>query len=211
MKKFLMIFCGLIMTFIIYFYVQHYEAKIDNIHSIHQKKDGRHSHGPLYEIDHQLTDDIFHDDSHDEYEPIEKDIVQKQSIPFTLNMLDGKRLTLAHLKGKKVLLNFWTTWCPPCQEEMPQIQSYYETYSKKHNMEVVAINITDQDSGVDVIKQFADYYHLTFPIVLDEKGEVSKKYEVLTIPTSFLLDEEGKMIKKIVGPVTEEMLVHYFQ
>lgn len=162
---------------------------------------------------HEDEEHLGHEYSHDHTlnESTVKDYTNKQASNFKLKTLKGYEFTLSQLRGKKVLLNFWTTWCPPCQEEMPQIEEYYKEYGKQHNMEVVAINITDQDSGIDVIKEFAEYYHLTFPIALDEKGEVSKKYGIVTIPTSFVIDEKGNITKEIIGPVTKEKLIEYFK
>lgn len=133
--------------------------------------------------------------------------VNRLAPDFTLKGLDGKSHSLKDFRGKKVLVNFWTTWCPPCQREMPILEKYYET----HDVVVVGVNITDQEFGADVIQEFKDYYQLSFPILLDEKGEVSKAYEVLTIPTSFVVDEEGRIVKEIVGPVTEEILEDNFE
>lgn len=198
---------GFVILFYIFEYTKQNQKEITEIQNILYQPEESH-----FSEDASIHDDHVHDHhEHVENETIEKNYENKKSINFTLKTLKGEEFTLNKLKGKKVFLNFWTTWCPPCQEEMPQIERFYQTYGKTKNVEVVAINITDQDSGEDVIKEFADYYQLTFPIVLDEKGDVSKKYEVLTIPTSFILDEKGNIVKEITGPVTEQFLLDYFK
>lgn len=206
MKKTIIILIGFVILFYIHEYKKQNQKEITEIQNT-----SYHPEESNFREDTHIHDDHVHDDEHLENETIEKNYENKKIINFTLKTIKGEKFTLKDLKGKKVFLNFWTTWCPPCQEEMPQIERFYQTYGKTFNVEVVAVNITDQDSGVDVIKEFVDYYQLTFPIVLDEKGDVSKKYKVLTIPTSFIIDEKGNIIKEIIGPVTEQFLLDYFK
>lgn len=125
---------------------------------------------------------------------------------FELTTLTGDTVRLSHFKGRKVFLNFWTTWCPPCIEEMPVIQHYYEGEAKADDVVVLSINATDLEFSRKDVEEFAGEHGITFPIMLDEKGEVSISYEVLTIPTSYIINEEGVITDQIIGPVTEEML-----
>jgi len=125
---------------------------------------------------------------------------------FNLKTLTGDTVKLADLKGKKVFINFWATWCPPCVEEMPAIQQFYEQHGNDENLVILAVNATDLESDIESVQQFVDKNGIGFPILLDEKGDVSINYEVLTIPTSVILNEEGKVIEQIIGPVSEEML-----
>ncbi|MGE7665920.1 peroxiredoxin family protein [Ureibacillus composti] len=125
---------------------------------------------------------------------------------FQLKTLDGKTVRLSDLKGKKVLLNFWATWCPPCREEMPELQKYYEELAEKNNVVFLGVNITDQEFGIKTVREFVDYYGLTFPIILDETGDVSMDYEILSIPTTFIINEQGMIVQEINGPVNMEML-----
>ena len=123
---------------------------------------------------------------------------------FELNTVDGKSLSLSDLRGKKVILNFWATWCPPCRDEMPEMQKFYEEHHK--NVEIVAVNLTSQDS-INKIKPFIQEYGLTFPIVLDENGEVLKLYEIEPIPTSYIIDSKGIIRHKFIGPMTFNQMV----
>ncbi|BDH61359.1 hypothetical protein MTP04_14890 [Lysinibacillus sp. PLM2] len=132
--------------------------------------------------------------------------VEEKAPEFVTKTLDGETVRLSDFLGKKVIINFWTTWCPPCQEEIPELQKFYENSASSHNVVLVGLNITDQDYGIDVIQQFRDYYSITYPILLDETGDISLSYDILTIPTTYIIDEKGNLEKQILGPLTEEML-----
>lgn len=149
-----------------------------------------------------------HNDTHEE-ESIQPEVrtMNMKAPDFELKTLSGETVKLSNLKGKKVFINFWATWCPPCVEEMPTIQQFYENYAKEHNVEILSVNATDLETNKEKVKQFADKHGITFPILLDEDGNASIAYEVLTIPTSIIVNEEGVVVEQIIGPVTEELLL----
>lgn len=125
---------------------------------------------------------------------------------FELETVDGGSVRLKDLRGKKVLVNFWATWCPPCKAEMPQIQEAYEEH--KHgddDFEVIAINATvsDDDAGVPA---FVELMGLTFHVAYDRDGAVMKKYNVPGLPTSFFIDEKGIIRKVHSGVVDREFI-----
>lgn len=120
---------------------------------------------------------------------------------FELTTLDGERVKLSDYKGKKVILNFWATWCPPCRAEMPHMQTYYEDQAAADNVEILAVNLTKEDHGLEKIKTFKKEYGLSFPIPMDEKGEIGALYQAVTIPTSYILDAQGRVQTKFVGPM----------
>lgn len=124
---------------------------------------------------------------------------------FELTTLDGNSAKLSDYKGKIVILNFWATWCPPCQAEMPHMQNFYEENHHK-GIEIVAINLTSSDRGLDKVKEFVNKHHITFPILLDEEGTVENIYDTIAIPTTYIIDQEGFITEKITGPVDEERL-----
>ncbi|GAB0168840.1 redoxin domain-containing protein [Lysinibacillus sp. CTST325] len=136
---------------------------------------------------------------------------------FTLTSLDGKNVTLSDLRGKKVVLNFWATWCPPCKAEMPHMQNYYEQYAKKDNVEIIAVNLTSEerdvtaDAKVDSVMTFRDSFDLTFPILLDQdpKNSIGISYQIITIPTTYFIDSNGYIQRAIKGPMNAEMLKKY--
>ena len=128
---------------------------------------------------------------------------------FELKTLDGKTIRLSEYKGEKVILNFWASWCPPCKAEMPHMENYYKTKAKEKNVEILAVNLTNVERGgnkLEIVKNFVNEYGLTFPILLDENGEVGNTYQTITIPTSYLIDTKGLIYKKVVGPMDEEMI-----
>ncbi|MEW4327196.1 redoxin domain-containing protein [Rossellomorea marisflavi] len=124
---------------------------------------------------------------------------------FTLTTLEGEKVNLSDYRGKKVLLNFWATWCPPCKAEMPHMQEFYEL-NEDGAIEILAVNLTSVDKGDKKIQEFVDDYGLTFPIPLDEGGDISELYQAYSIPTSYIIDSKGIISKKIIGPMDGEMM-----
>ena len=124
---------------------------------------------------------------------------------FQLQTLSGKDIKLSDIEGKKVILNFWATWCPPCKAEMPHIQEFYQD-QKKNNVEVLSVNETTAEKDPNNVGTFIDNYGLTFPVLLDRSGEVGQTYQAFTIPTSYIIDTKGIIQKKIVGPMDKEMM-----
>lgn len=122
---------------------------------------------------------------------------------FELETLEGETVKLSDYRGKKVILNFWATWCPPCRAEMPHMQKYYEEQAVKDNVEVLAVNLTTKDHGMEKITSFVSEYELSFPILLDSKGAMGSVYQAVTIPTSYILDTEGRVQSKFVGPMDQ--------
>lgn len=125
---------------------------------------------------------------------------------FELETLDGEVIRLSDLQGEKVMLNFWASWCPPCKEEMPEIQKFYETYQDEIN--IIAVNFNEKDEKVI---EFLDEFGYTFPIPLDSEGDVGSEYGVLTLPTTYFINSEGIIQEpRHVGPMTfdfmEEMM-----
>lgn len=125
---------------------------------------------------------------------------------FTLYSLQGEPLTLSELRGKRVVLNFWATWCPPCEAEMPHMQKYYEKYRKEDNVEIVGVNMTYANEKLDRVEQFLKSYDITFPIVLEQTEAVAFQYEILTMPTTYMIDTAGKIQKQIIGPLDLDAL-----
>ncbi|MFC5558391.1 peroxiredoxin family protein [Ureibacillus thermophilus] len=127
---------------------------------------------------------------------------------FTLNTLDGKTVTLSDLRGKKVILNFWATWCPPCKDEMPHFQEYYEKYAEEDHVEILAVNYTIKDK-IASVENFVKSYDLTFPVLLMEEEGINETYKVYTIPSTFFINTKGKIEKQILGPLDLETLRDY--
>ena len=124
---------------------------------------------------------------------------------FELTNLNGEIVKLSDYQDKKVILNFWATWCPPCKAEMPHMQNFYEQ-NKENGIEILAVNLTNLDKGLSEIESFVDEYGLTFDIPLDEEGTIGMQYQAFSIPTSYIIDKNGIITKKIVGPMDEPMM-----
>ena len=124
---------------------------------------------------------------------------------FELTTLDGERITLSELRGQAVLVNFWASWCPPCRSEMPAMQQVYSDFGAD-GFVILAVNSTHQDRLADV-EGFGAERNLTFPILLDQDGQVSARYQVRSLPTSFFIDPDG-IIQEVVigGPMAEALL-----
>jgi peroxiredoxin len=117
-------------------------------------------------------------------------------LDFTLPTLDGDSIALSDFKGKVVLINFWATWCGPCREEMPSLERLYRHF-KYEKFALLAVDVMEPPEKV---KKFARRYNLSFPILLDRRGEISAKYAANAIPTTFIIDKEGKVVGKAIGP-----------
>lgn len=126
---------------------------------------------------------------------------------FTLYSLDGKEVNLSDTKGKVTFLNFWTTWCPPCKEEMPDMQAFYEEKAKEYDAEILAVNLTTNESSNQAVKDFANKNNLTFPILMDKEGRQMETYVAITIPTTYVIDKNGIIMKKVIGPMSKEMMI----
>ena len=114
---------------------------------------------------------------------------------FKLQDLEGQSVALSNLKGKPLLLNFWTTWCPPCRSEMPYIQQVYDEWSDKRLM-VLAINIGESSAKA---KEFMQSYGLSFPVLLDTNEKIAQIYNIGNIPTTYFIDRDGIIQVKIIG------------
>jgi peroxiredoxin len=133
-------------------------------------------------------------------------IVGSPAPDFELELLDGQYTTLSNYRGQPVLLNFWATWCGPCEVEMPFFQSQYEQHGS--NFSILAINNAEQAHRV---QQFVDRHALTFPVLLDQDASVQKLYQVRGYPTSLLVDAEGIIRVYHVGVMSEKQLSKYLQ
>lgn len=145
-----------------------------------------------------------------EFLPTDEGLAKGETAPdFELTTLDGETARLSDYKGKKVILNFWASWCPPCRAEMPDMQKYYEDQADEENVEILAVNLTTEDRGMDKITAFIEEFNLTFPVPMDSEGDIGKLYQAVAIPTTYMIDTEGKVRNKIVGPMSEQMMEEF--
>ncbi|HXF84224.1 MAG TPA: TlpA disulfide reductase family protein [Anaerolineales bacterium] len=125
---------------------------------------------------------------------------------LTLTDTEGVVRSLADYRGQVVLVNLWATWCPPCKEEMPTLQAYYDKY-KDEGFTIIAIN--DGDPTPDVL-QFVEDYQLTFPVWLDPTYIATEQaFKTLNLPSSFVIDREGTVRLMWIGGISRKMLEKY--
>ena len=134
-------------------------------------------------------------DEHNDKDSIGGLKVGAKAPDFSLETLDGQQVNLSDYKGKKVLLNFWATWCPPCKKEMPDM----EKYSKQagDDVAILAVNIDPEND----VQAFIDDNGITFTIPLDSqsaKRPVNERYKVMAIPTTYFIDSDGIIQNKVV-------------
>ncbi|MCS1350599.1 thiol-disulfide oxidoreductase ResA [Mechercharimyces sp. CAU 1602] len=133
--------------------------------------------------------------------------VGEQAPEIQLESLTGEQVKLSDLRGKYVLLNFWATWCDPCEAEMPDLERVSQQY-KDEDVVVVGVNIAESKVTV---ASFARQHELTFPLWLDSKRIAMDDYHVGNLPASFFISPEGEIQRKYEGAMTEaqmQMWIH---
>jgi peroxiredoxin len=146
------------------------------------------------------------------YANLTKDTKQKVAVgaeapDFVLVDMEGNKHQLSDYKGQGVFLNFWGTWCKPCEEEMPYINNQYNQFKDK-GVQVLAVDVSESEL---VVNQFADRHKLDFPIVIDKDGQVQTAYGINPLPATFLIDKDGKVIKYHTGQLTEETVREFME
>jgi peroxiredoxin len=126
---------------------------------------------------------------------------------FTLTDLDGNRVTLSSLRGQVVLLNFWATWCGPCRVEMPEMRRLHELGMEE--LVILGVNLTDTEGSLAGVRQYVSALGLQFPILLDSDGGVARTYRAISIPTSFVIGQDGIIRVKHIGPMTAATMENY--
>ena len=118
-----------------------------------------------------------------------------------LTDLDGTPLRLAALRGGPVWINFFATWCPPCQQETPVLRDLYEKYAPA-GLSLVAISV--QDATIDDVRTFVQDYGLGYSVGFDGTSAIFRSYQIFGLPTHFFLDRNGVIRKIVLGPVNRE-------
>jgi thiol-disulfide isomerase/thioredoxin len=130
------------------------------------------------------------------------DAIKIAALNFKLKDLKGKEVSLSDFKGKKVFLNFWASWCPPCKAEMPDIEKLYQQ-TKDSDLVILAVNLGE---GKATAKSFIDNNKYNFSVLLDSDQSIGNQYSIVAIPTSFFIDKEGNIVSTIKGGITLEQM-----
>ncbi|MGB2879908.1 MAG: TlpA disulfide reductase family protein [Candidatus Omnitrophota bacterium] len=122
---------------------------------------------------------------------------------FTLNDLDGKPFRFSSTRGKVVILDFWATWCPPCKAEIPHFVELYMDY-KRQGLEIVGVSL--DRGGAATVMPFARQFSINYPIVIDDQKVTQDYGGIRAIPTTFVIDRQGRIVEKFVGYRGKEIL-----
>lgn len=128
-----------------------------------------------------------------------------KAIDFKLKDLNGKEVSLSDFKGKKVYLNFFATWCPPCKAEMPEIQKLYDE-TKDSDLVILAVDLGEDN---ETVNSFINNKKYTFNVLLDSNNVVAQKYQITSIPVSYFIDKDGNIVDKHLGGMTIEDMKNY--
>jgi len=111
-------------------------------------------------------------------------------------LADGSEISLASLRGRVVLLNFWATWCKPCEDEMPAMGRLYQAL-RGDGFELLAVSV---DDGVEEVAGFQERLSLPFPVLLDPEKRVARDYQTFRFPETFLIGRDGVVVERYIGP-----------
>ncbi|MCA1009336.1 TlpA disulfide reductase family protein [Halobacillus halophilus] len=125
---------------------------------------------------------------------------------FTLETLKGEEVKLSDYKGKKVFLNFWATWCPPCRDEMPEMERFQQKYGEE--VAVLAVNGTGSETSIGEVQSYIDKGGYSFPILLDKDLELHQTYQTISIPTTYFIGTNGVIQEpRKVGPMSYDFMI----
>ena len=130
------------------------------------------------------------------------------AVDMDLRDLDGAKAKLSDFRGKWVVVNYWATWCPPCREEMPELQAYHDDHQEKDG---VVLGLNTETLPADKIKTFLDDYFVTYPNFITGPVSDTALGRVPGLPTTFLVSPEGTVEARQVGAVTREMIENFIE
>ena len=120
----------------------------------------------------------------------------QQAPDFTLEDMQGKKVSLSDFRGKIVVMNFWATWCPPCIEEMPSMEKLHQRF-KGEDFVLLAINA--EENGRAAVEKFLKKKSFTFPILLDEDAVVQQLFNIYRLPETLIINRNGEIVTKVLG------------
>jgi len=122
---------------------------------------------------------------------------------FTLNQLDGEPVSLAGLRGKTVIIDFWATWCPPCEFQVPELNAFYEDH--KDSGEVAVLGVSVDTDGPEVVRAWTEEKGVSYPILLGGE-DLARRYGAMGFPTLIIVDPDGQIDSRHVGLIERDQL-----
>ncbi|MGG4096567.1 redoxin domain-containing protein [Paenibacillus lautus] len=129
---------------------------------------------------------------------------------FTLMNREGQEIKLSDYRGQTVLLNFWASWCPPCKVEMPYMQDFYDKHQDE-NVIILAVNMTHLENSMSEVQSFVEQNGLTFPVLYDQNGASTRRYEVVAYPTTYVISPDGLISERFQGAVDEDLMIRAYR
>ena len=130
------------------------------------------------------------------------------ALDMPLTDVYGNKLNLKSFQGKWVVANYWATWCPPCIVEMPELQAFHDAHADK---DAIVIGINAELIGKQKLLTFLDDYFITYPVFVSRPSQESELGLIPGLPTTFLVDPNGKVVARQVGPVTQDMIEQFIE
>jgi len=128
-----------------------------------------------------------------------------EPVDFTLENVDGDKVSLSDFRGKWVIVNYWATWCPPCLDEIPDLVQLYED----NRDTLVVLGVDFEEVNTEYLREFVESHFMSYPVVRSEPVAVTPLGPVLGLPTTYIISPEGERIARQEGPVTREAIESY--
>jgi len=125
------------------------------------------------------------------------------TLDFQYQDINGQEHKLSDYKGKWVVVNYWATWCPPCEQEIPELVNFQNTHRENDTM-VLGVNVNAD--ALETVKAFSEEYRINYPVLLSDNGKSSQLGKIIGLPTTFIVSPEGDVVAKKVGQVSQSQL-----